>query len=148
MKKNLNVIQIRGIKGIIILGLVSCCLSVGFIAFPGWVAMHVWNFIAGCFNNIPAIGVLQGILLWGIIIASYFTFKKNRIVVCVKTPKGLSEEELKAIFADIKKQSADDKIVQAMLKARDTELKIQELEQQNTDLQRNKADDVNTHQNL
>ena len=47
MKKNLNVIQVRGVRGLIILGMVLCCLTVGFIIFPGWVAMHIWNFIAG-----------------------------------------------------------------------------------------------------
>ena len=148
MKKNLNVIQVRGIKGIIILGLVLCCLVVGFIVFPGWVAMHIWNLIAGCINGVPMIGLIQGVLLWGIIIASYLTFKKNRIVVCVKTPKGLSEDELKAVFADMKKNNAEDKIIQAMLKAREAELKIQENEQK-TDIQvvENKSDEINSHQN-
>ena len=148
MKKNLNVIQVRGVRGLIILGMVLCCLTVGFIIFPGWVAMHIWNFIAGYFDSAPLIGLLQGVLLWGIMIASYFTFKKNRIVVCVKTPKGLNEDELKAVFADLKKNNTEDKIVQAMLKAREAELKIQEGEQK-TDIQvvENNSDEINSHQN-
>ena len=81
-------------------------------------------------------------------IASYFTFKKNRIVVCVKTPKGLNEDELKAVFADLKKNNTEDKIVQAMLKAREAELKIQEGEQK-TDIQvvESNSDEINSHQN-
>ncbi len=149
MKKNLNVIQIRGIKGLIILGMALCCLFVGFIVFPGWLAMHLWNFLSLiCNNAIPSIGIIQGVLLWGIIIASYFIFKKEKIVVCVKSPKGLSEEELKTVFADIKKK--DDKIVQAMLKARETELQIQELEQEKTEIQTNEqqSDEINKHPNL
>lgn len=148
MKKNLNVIQIRGIKGIIILALVLCCLAVGFIVFPGWVAMHIWNYIAGYTYIIPQIGVIQGVLLWGIIIASYFTFKKNKIVVCVKTPKGLSEEELKAVFADMKKNCAEDKIVQAMLKAREAELKNREIENNTeTQITENKPEEIKSNQN-
>ena len=144
MKKNLNVIQIRGIKGIIILALVLCCLTAGFIVFPGWIAMQVWNYVAGVTNFVPLIGIFQGVLLWGIIIASYLTFKKNRIVVCVKTPKGLNEEELKAVFADMKKNSADDKIVQAMLKAREAELKIHEAGQiSEQQIIENKSEEIN-----
>ena len=117
MKKNLNVIQIKGVKGLIMLVMVGCCLVAGFIVFPGWVAMNIWNMLASLVNNAPSIGIIQGVLLWGIIVASYFTFRKERVVVCMKTPQGLNEEELKAVFADIKKQTQDDKIIQAMLKA-------------------------------
>ena len=126
MKKNLNVIQIKGVKGLIMLVMVGCCLVAGFIVFPGWVAMNIWNVLASLVNNAPSIGIIQGVLLWGIIVASYFTFRKERVVVCMKTPQGLNEEELKAVFADIKKQTQDDKIIQAMLKARETELKLNE----------------------
>ena len=132
MKKNLNVIQIKGIKGLIMLVMVGCCLVAGFIVFPGWVAMNIWNVLASLVNNAPSIGIIQGVLLWGIIVASYFTFRKERVVVCMKTPQGLNEEELKAVFADIKKQTQDDKIIQAMLKARETELKLNEKEEDST----------------
>ena len=131
MKKNLNVIQIKGVKGLIMLVMVGCCLVAGFIVFPGWVAMNIWNVLASLVNNAPSIGIIQGVLLWGIIVASYFTFRKERFVVCMKTPQGLNEEELKAVFADIKKQTQDDKIIQAMLKARETELKLNEKEEDN-----------------
>ena len=131
MKKNLNVIQIKGIKGLIMLVMVGCCLVAGFIVFPGWVAMNIWNVLASLVNNAPSIGIIQGVLLWGIIVASYLTFRKERVVVCMKTPQGLNEEELKAVFADIKKQTQDDKIIQAMLKARETELKLNEKEEDN-----------------
>lgn len=128
MKKKINVIQINGIKGLIVVALVGCCLAAGFIAFPGWVAMNVWNAMASYISTIPAIGIIQGVLLWGIIVASYFTFRKQKLVVCMKSPQGLSEEELKAVFADIKKQSSEDPILQAMLKARESELNIKKQE--------------------
>lgn len=125
MKKNMNVIQIRGIRGLIIAIFVGCCLAAGFIAFPGFLCMSVWNLIAERVQEIPSIGIIQGLLLWGIMIAAYFAFKKDRVVVCFKTPQGLSEEELKAVFADLKKQSEEDPVLKAMLKAREAELKIQ-----------------------
>ena len=91
--------------------------------------MNLWNLIAKYFVQVPTIGLIQGTLLWGIIIASYFTFRKERLVVCMKAPQGLSDEELKAVFADIKKQAQDDKIIQTMMKAREAELKLKESEQ-------------------
>ncbi len=124
MRKNLNVIQIRGIKGLFVAGMIVCCLAAGFIVFPGWVWMHIWNFGASYISNLPSIGLIQGILLWGIILAAYFTFRREKIVVCVRSPKGLSEDELKTVFADIKKQAQDDPVLQAMMKAREAELKI------------------------
>ena len=48
----------------------------------------------------------------------------------MKSPQGLSEEELKSVFADIKKQSLEDPILKAMLKAREAELKYKAQEKQ------------------
>ena len=123
MKKNLNVIQIKGVRGLIMAGFIVTCLAAGFIAFPGMVCMHLWNYLANYTGAVPTIGLIQGILLWGIMAATYYTFRKDKVVVCMKSPQGLNEEELKAVFADLKKQSETDPILKAMLKARDTELK-------------------------
>ena len=41
----------------------------------------------------------------------------------MKAPQGLNDEELKAVFANIKQQSIEDPILQAMMKAREAELK-------------------------
>ena len=123
MKKNFNVIQIKGIRGLIIAGLVVTCLAAGFIVFPGWVAMQLWNLFSTKTLLIPTIGLFQGVLLWGIVTAAYFTFRKDKVVVCLKSPQGLSEDELKAVLANMKKNSQEDLIMQAMMRARDIELK-------------------------
>ena len=121
--KKINVIQIKGIKGIILAGFVVCCLFAGFVCFPGWLCMLIWNYIAVYTMITPSIGLFQGILLWGILVASYFLFRKDKVVVCMRSPQGLTEEELKSVFADVKKQSLEDPILHAMLKAREAELK-------------------------
>ena len=132
MKHNMNVIEIRGIRGLIITGGAICCLAVGFIGFPGWIFMHLWNYLASFAIDIPSIGIVQGILLWGIVIASYFAFKKDKFIVCVKSPKGLSEDELKSVFANLKESTKQDIVLQSMLKAREAELKL-ESENKNTE---------------
>ena len=126
MKKNFNIIQIKGVRGILIAGFVVTCLAAGFVVFPGWVGMNLWNLTAQYNTSIPNIGLIQGILLWAIIATTYFIFRKEKVVVCMKSPQGLSEEELKAVFADMKKQSLEDPILQAMMKAREAELKYKE----------------------
>ena len=142
MKKNLNVIQIKGVRGLIVAGMVVCCLIAGFIAFPGWVGMHLWNAMSAYVSGLPSIGLLQGILLWAIVLTSYFIFRKEKVVVCMKTPQSLSEDELKAVFADMKKQSLEDPILQAMMKAREAELKYKA--QQELDLDKTEASNTNS----
>ena len=129
MKKNLNVIQIKGIKGLFYIAFIGCCLVAGFGWFPGWACMKLWNLAASHFMQMPTIGIIQGILLWGIIAASYFTFRKEKLVVCMKAEDGLSEEELKSVFADMKKNAQNDTIIKSMLKAHEAELRIRNLEE-------------------
>ena len=136
MKKNLNVIQIKGFRGLFLAGFIVCCLVAGFVVFPGWLAMQIWNLISASTSAMPAIGLIQGVLLWGILAVSYLVFCKEKVVVCMKTPQGLSEEELKTVFADMKRQTLEDPILQAMMKAREAELKYkaqQELEKKEID---------------
>ena len=131
MKKNLNVIQIKGIKGILYLVFIGLCYAAGFGWFPGWLCMHGWNLLSSYFTQLPNIGIIQGVLLWAIVAASYFTFRKDKLVVCMKASDGLSEEELKAVFADMKKHIQDDKFLRDMMNARRAELKIKNLSECN-----------------
>ncbi len=123
----MNIIEIRGIRGLIVAGMVCCCLFAGFVVFPGWICMLTWDYISE-YSAIPAIGLFQGVLLWGILVASYFTFAKRKVLVCFKSPKGLSDEELKKVFENVKKQSELDPVMKAMLKSKETELKIKAVE--------------------
>lgn len=127
MKKSFNIIQINGTRGLILVAGIVCCLFVGFVIFPGWVAMHLWNFTAGYFEQMPVIGVIQGILLWGIAAVSYFTFRKDKLVVCMRASDGLSDEELKSVFSNIRRQAQEDSIIRNMIKAREAELKLKAL---------------------
>lgn len=126
MKHNLNVIHINGLRGILLTAGIACCLFAGFVVFPGWLAMLGWNKAASYFAQIPSIGIIQGVILWCIVVFSYMIFKKDRIIVCVKSPNGLTEEELKAVFADIKENAKEDAILKSMLQARKAELELKE----------------------
>ena len=131
--KKMNVIQIKGVRGLMLAGFVISCLIAGFIVFPGLVAMYAWNYVTSFTLSVPTIGLFQGVLLWGILLASYFIFRKERVIVCMKSPQGLSEEELKSVFANVKKHSLEDPILQAMLRAREAELKYKAQEKQQSE---------------
>ena len=131
MKKNFNVIQIKGIRGLLLVAGFILCLAAGFIVFPGLIAMYIWNYAASFVAQLPTIGILQGILLWGIVAASYFLFRKEKLVVCMRSSEGLSEDELKSVFAEMKKQAKEDTFVKNLFKAQEAELKIKNLSESN-----------------
>ena len=148
MKKKLNVIQINGIKGLLYVGFIVTCLAAGFVAFPSLVLYKLWNIAAAHFYQVPSIGILQGFLLWGILAVSYFTFRKERLVVCMKSADGLSEEELRSVLAKIKESAPFDSVATSMLKAHQAELKIKNLSDTNIPKAENlqeKNDSVETH---
>lgn len=142
MKKNLNIIQIKGVKGLIYVGFVLTCLAAGFIFFPGFAAMKIWNFASSYIEALPQIGIIQGLLLWGIIAASYFIFRKEKLVICMKAEDGLSEEELKEVFTDLKKHAQNDTIIKSMLKAHEAELRIRNLEESDIPKVENKKEET------
>lgn len=103
MRRNARIIQINGFRGLLTALFIITCLAAGFIAFPGFVAMNIWNYFAG--SNVPQINLYQGILLWAIIFLTYFIATKQRVAVSFATPKELNEEELKTLMERVKMQS-------------------------------------------
>ena len=67
MKRKTRVIQIDGFRGLILALFAVVCLAAGFIAFPGYVAMCIWNHFA----SLPPINLFQGVLLWAIVAMSF-----------------------------------------------------------------------------
>lgn len=136
MKKNAKIIQINGFRGILTALFIVTCLAAGFIAFPGFVAMNIWNHFAG--NNVPQINLFQGVLLWAIVALIYFIASKQRVAVSFATPKELNEEELNVLMERVRMQSQARMINKMMLKD------IEELKKQET--QDNKED--SNHESL
>jgi len=131
MKKGLNVIQIKGISGIIYVTFIGVCLIAGFGWFPSWCCMKLWNLVSHYIINIPSIGIVQGGLLWGIIAGSYFTFRKEKLVVCMRAEEGLTEEELREVFSNMKTQAREDMFLKNLFKAQEAELRIKNLSKSN-----------------
>lgn len=104
MKRNMRVLQINGFRGIFLALFIVSCLIVGFIAFPSFLAMNAWNFLASKTGSFPAITFIEGLLLWAIIVFSAYIFNKRRFIVSFNAQQELTEDEVRQVLSRIKKQ--------------------------------------------
>lgn len=104
MKKNLRVVQINGFRGLFLTLFILSCLIAGFIAFPAFLTMNSWNYLAVTTGSFPAIHFGEGVLLWAIIIFSIFIFNKKKFIISFNSKQELSDDEVKAVISKIKSQ--------------------------------------------
>lgn len=107
-RKKFKVIQINGFKGICFALASVCCIIAGFVVFPGMVAMWGWNFAAARITAMPPLGILQGVLLWGIIVISYMIAKKRQVMVSFDAPMELSDDEIRDVLEKVKLEMANE----------------------------------------
>lgn len=104
MKKNLRVVQINGFRGIFIALFVISCLIAGFIAFPAFLTMNAWNYLASKTGSFPFINFTEGVLLWAIITFSIFIFNKKKFIVSFNSQQELTDDEVREVISRIKSQ--------------------------------------------
>lgn len=104
MKRNIKVVQINGFRGLLLAIFIVSCLIAGFIAFPALLTMHSWNYLSVKTSSFPAINLIEGLLLWGIIAFSAILINKRKFIVSFNSQQELSEEELKKVVNKIKAQ--------------------------------------------
>lgn len=92
MNKNFKIIQISGLSGLLVLGFVAFCLFCGFIGFPIWFLTNSWNYlVSGIFNG-PAMNILQGTLLWGIICLSVYICARDTFSVKIAADEEIMQD--------------------------------------------------------
>lgn len=103
MNKRFNIIKINGFKGLVFAFFCIGCLAAGFLIFPGWVCMHIWNYFAGFFTQAPLMSLVHGVLLWCIIALSVYALNKGDIAISFGSASAVSpnEERLREIFNKI-----------------------------------------------
>ncbi len=119
MRRRTKIIQINGIKGLIMALFVVICLAAGFVLFPGLVAMSIWNKVFS--NVLPSINMYQGVLLWIIIVLTGFVFSKRKVSVSFGMPKGLTDDEMNAVMQRIKLHSNEKMSVDTIDEKREDE---------------------------
>lgn len=144
-KRKTKVIQISGIRGLITAAFVAVCLAAGFIAFPGIVAMYLWNYAASFTYSVPALNIYQGILLWAIVgISGYIINDRKKFLVAFKAPEELSDEEMKKLMERVKIQSQAQMLNSMILKS--NELKALEKNNETSEIkQEEKSEEQDVH---
>ncbi len=115
--KNFNMIQINGLRGILMACGICVCLAAGFIVFPGFVMKSLWNVVANFTGMVPSIALVQGVLLWAIMVIGYMVFRKNPMFIEFRSARDLSEEEMNTVMKRIKIQQEADIIARTMMEA-------------------------------
>lgn len=87
MKNKCTVIQIDGLRGMLILGFIIMCAVAGFIIFPAWLCQHGWNFIATFVSGMPVMELKHGALLWVIIALISYVTLFGKLKVSFVSPK-------------------------------------------------------------
>lgn len=101
-KNNVRVIQINGLRGLMLAFFIISCLVAGFIAFPAFLTMHIWNYFLAKSVSLPMINFSQGVLLWAIIVISAFLFNKKRFIVSFSAEQELSDNQVQRIVSKVK----------------------------------------------
>ena len=143
MKRNFNVIQINGFRGLIMAAGIVACLIAGFIAFPGFVMKSIWNLVSTYSGAIPSISIMQGVLLWGITVVACLAFKKKGMFVEFKSTNDLSQAEMDEVMQRIRIQRQMDIMTKAMMNAKaemDSQKALNAEENQVEEIQKNNID--------
>ena len=121
MKQRARVIQIAGVRGMILIGFLASCTVAGFIGFPALVAMYGWNFLAVKFA-LPTINIFQGILLWAVVAGvAYLINERNGYISLfnLMPAQRLSEEEFMKMMHDARLNPGPEMFVPPMMTEED-----------------------------
>ncbi len=117
----MKIIQIDGIRGLITAAFMGVCLFAGFVMFPGYVAMSLWNKYLVVPYVFPSLNLLQGVLLWGIVAISYCIVSKKGLAVSFKNSPELSDAELHSIIQRAKISKRKNVMPKSLLKIDESE---------------------------
>lgn len=101
-KNNVRVIQINGLRGLLLTFFIISCLVAGFVAFPAFLTMNAWNYFATKSNSFPLLNFQQGLLLWAIIAISAFILNKRKFIVSFSAEQEISEAQEQRIISRVK----------------------------------------------
>lgn len=106
MRNRLKILEINGFRGLLLVIFIVGCAISGFVLFPSWFLMQVWNAFAAYFTAMPTMQIVHGAMLWAIIVLSVYAANKDRVFVSCKSPQIISDEQIKEIVKKTRMQSA------------------------------------------
>lgn len=100
MKRKIKVVEINGLRGILFVIYVVICAIAGFILFPAWGLMQLWNLLGTYIYNLPQMSLLHGFMLYAILVLLYFATNSHRTCVGISSIK-LNKSHIASIMNDL-----------------------------------------------
>lgn len=100
MKKNIKVIEINGMRGIFVIVYGIICAAAGFILFPAWLLMSIWNWFSVYVYNLPHMNLVHGFMLYAVLVLLYFATGSYKTSLNISSPN-LNKSHIAAIMKDI-----------------------------------------------
>lgn len=100
MKRQIKVVEIKGIKGILVIAFAITCLIAGFVFFPAWAIMNLWNLFSTYIYNIPQMNFIHGFMLYTIFVLLYFATNSHKSCFGITSPK-MTKSNIATLLNDI-----------------------------------------------
>jgi len=142
-RKGPKVIQISGIRGILLASFVVVCLFAGFVIFPGKVAQYLWNYLGANYIALPEIALWQGILLWAMLAISIYLLNDRRFAISFQPPSELSDEEMRFLMERIKMQRQAQRLNAMILKSNDIKIIKKDIQPEQKEDTSSATDNIN-----
>lgn len=113
----MKVLKINGIRGVIFVIFCLCCLVTGFIFFPSWACMHIWNAIANHFYQMPKMEMIHGVLLWAIIALSLYVIHTNKSFISFQKINTKDDKFMKNLMQKLKDEKQQTAIKENLTKS-------------------------------
>ena len=76
--KKIKVVEISGLKGIFLTVYAIICAAAGFIFFPAWVFMSLWNLFGSYVYALPKMNLIHGFMLYAVAILLYLALNSSK----------------------------------------------------------------------
>ena len=100
MKRKVKVVEINGLRGLVVVAYAIICAVAGFILFPAWVLMHLWNMLGTYIYNLPHMNMLHGFMLYAIFVLFYFATNSHKTCFGISS-MNLSKTHISSIMNDM-----------------------------------------------
>ena len=100
MKKKVKVVEINGLRGIIVVIYAIICAIAGFILFPSWVLMQMWNFLGTHIYSLPQMTLIHGFMLYAILVLFYFATNSHKTCLGISSVN-LTKSHITSIMNDM-----------------------------------------------
>ena len=100
MNKRIKVIEIRGFRGALTVAYMVFCLAGGFLFFPAWVIMSLWNLFSTYVYSLPHMSLIHGFMMYVLFVLLYFATNSDKAAIGISSAK-MSKSHIAALLNDV-----------------------------------------------